>query len=1050
YMTYDASKGEHKAIQLRSCPTCKKTIFTAPRYNNIVKTQLALLARVKEKLLKAFRQEVTLEERQAINQAMSSDGWGAAAGHWFACPNGHPYFIADCGGAMVTATCPECGAVIGGANHSSAAGNTFVADFTGVSERPHWPVFPGYVLHSALFSPVCSRFMPLPKRFGPSPTPRNPAAAKSATAKGKGKGGGKGRGRLPGKGVGGRLSSKGRGSFGNAKGKGHRDFEDMYGKTNGTFSERAITNSATRIRSSSELTLILRRTLDKKNPDLCLKVCNGLREKITELLGRLDAEGMRVFISVVVMAGDAFEKAKFYQLIQTVGATLVVASSDYVNKVRLPQQLVEYTKVMVELCRWDPQSAGLVSAEVISSRARAIGGRSEQLELLMKQVVFHKEGGASRKLRGLAKPGKPEDVDVELCGELMKAANLLPQLEEIVEGPTYNKKKPRMVNRVNSMWDAKNEQDLLLYRATHYHCLRQEFVIPLKEALCPAMGIPSAYEATSRTVCYEHVKTTRRPFLISSSGNLYVQFKFSCARPVDFTLGSHLIYGSLVALFQTSTGTARGDADPETLVYATVEEFDIKKVGGDKSKGGLVGLSLSSDNLEKLSFGEEYCMLESPDYFLAKKPIFEFLRDDTLLEGMPLLPHLLGSPSQTRTPGYLLNNKVDLSPLYTAQGLVTGDPLDEWPRVSGRSIELDPAQQEALKYIFRSPLAVVQGPPGTGKSYLGVKFTRIARACLDQKLRSSPILAVTLTNHALDQFLEDLLPYHRGQIVRFGGRSKTDNPELEECNVRNKKVHEFRDEYCSRKSLKKELYRNAGTMNSVLALQERDQVGKLLGLLAFIPADLFADIVAPRECTFTFALLGSRAIEFAVKSLEVWLKGTRWQLPRLERRWIKEWGVTLANDSFLAPTEYDSDEDYAPQTAFDALPAKARKKLLREMEAGVDSFIRGLFGFDSAHLSTSEPAGSEEADALDMDIIDQIELDRRMDDDIGEEEEEEEEPEDLFARWRGDSAAEASCSEMAMSAALQSRIGSRLEAALGHGFLQRSTRVEIRKAGLDA
>ncbi|KAF4650590.1 hypothetical protein FOZ61_000184 [Perkinsus olseni] len=441
-------------------------------------------------------------------------------------------------------------------------------------------------------------------------------------------------------------------------------------------------------------------------------------------------------------------------------------------------------------------------------------------------------------------------------------------------------------------------------------------------------------------------------------------------------------------------------------------------------------------------------MLESPDYFLAKKPIFEFLRDDTLLEGMPLLPHLLGSPSQARTPRYLLNSKVDLSPLYTTQGLVTGNPLDEGPKVSGRSIELDSAQQEALKYIFRSPLAVVQGPPGTGKSYLGVKFTRIARACLDQKLSSSPILAVTLTNHALDQFLEDLLPYHHGQIVRFGGRSKTDNPELEECNVRNKKVHEFRDEYCSRKSLKKELYRNAGTMNSVLALQERDQVGKLLGLLAFIPADLFADIVAPRECTFTFSLLGSRAIEFALKSLEVWLKGTRWQLPRLERRWIKEWGLTLANDSFLAPTEYDSDEDYASQTAFDALPAKARKKLLREMEAGVDSFIRGLSGFDSAHLSTSEPAGSEEADELDMDIIDQIELDRRMEDDIGEDEEEE--PEDLFAHWRGDSAAEASCSEMAMAAALQSRIERRLEAALGHGFFKKSARVEIRKAGLDA
>lgn len=35
-------------------------------------------------------------------------------GHWFKCKNGHFYTIGECGGAMQTSKCPDCGEVIGG------------------------------------------------------------------------------------------------------------------------------------------------------------------------------------------------------------------------------------------------------------------------------------------------------------------------------------------------------------------------------------------------------------------------------------------------------------------------------------------------------------------------------------------------------------------------------------------------------------------------------------------------------------------------------------------------------------------------------------------------------------------------------------------------------------------------------------------------------------------------------------------------------------------------------------------------------------------------
>ncbi|EEQ99503.1 hypothetical protein Pmar_PMAR000158 [Perkinsus marinus ATCC 50983] len=83
YMEYNPTRGEHQAIQLRACPVCREPIFTAPRYGNIIKAQLELVARVKERLIVASR-ELTLQDRQEINRAMQSERGvlGAAAGHW--------------------------------------------------------------------------------------------------------------------------------------------------------------------------------------------------------------------------------------------------------------------------------------------------------------------------------------------------------------------------------------------------------------------------------------------------------------------------------------------------------------------------------------------------------------------------------------------------------------------------------------------------------------------------------------------------------------------------------------------------------------------------------------------------------------------------------------------------------------------------------------------------------------------------------------------------------------------------------------------------------
>jgi hypothetical protein len=73
---------------------------------------------------KEFYEEVSKEEIDAIKQAMVSGRGGIAthSGHWYDCENGHPFAVGECGMPMQIARCPECGARVGGQNHTAVAG----------------------------------------------------------------------------------------------------------------------------------------------------------------------------------------------------------------------------------------------------------------------------------------------------------------------------------------------------------------------------------------------------------------------------------------------------------------------------------------------------------------------------------------------------------------------------------------------------------------------------------------------------------------------------------------------------------------------------------------------------------------------------------------------------------------------------------------------------------------------------------------------------------------------------------------------------------------
>ncbi|XP_077298497.1 NFX1-type zinc finger-containing protein 1-like [Arctopsyche grandis] len=79
-----------------------------------------------------FKVNITDAERFMIVKAV-----GLKQGHWFKCPNGHPYCIGECGGAMQKSICPECGCAIGGTSHTLLSDNILAPEMDNASHAAY-------------------------------------------------------------------------------------------------------------------------------------------------------------------------------------------------------------------------------------------------------------------------------------------------------------------------------------------------------------------------------------------------------------------------------------------------------------------------------------------------------------------------------------------------------------------------------------------------------------------------------------------------------------------------------------------------------------------------------------------------------------------------------------------------------------------------------------------------------------------------------------------------------------------------------------------------
>ena len=90
---------------------------------NVDQTIVADAIQLKQDALLFNRKKEIKDIVKAMNVLDGYDYGGSWSDHWYECPNGHPYFIGNCGQAMQQSVCPECGTAVGGSRHTLLQSN---------------------------------------------------------------------------------------------------------------------------------------------------------------------------------------------------------------------------------------------------------------------------------------------------------------------------------------------------------------------------------------------------------------------------------------------------------------------------------------------------------------------------------------------------------------------------------------------------------------------------------------------------------------------------------------------------------------------------------------------------------------------------------------------------------------------------------------------------------------------------------------------------------------------------------------------------------------
>ena len=369
---------------------------------------------------------------------------------------------------------------------------------------------------------------------------------------------------------------------------------------------------------------------------------------------------------------------------------------------------------------------------------------------------------------------------------------ILPEWEEIKEdNGTPQEVRP---NKISAPY-----KDWMEYYDIQFRLVREDFIAPLRRGV-------AAFLQGERGRKNRDVKTYSSAKIVSqvtTKGRgicFSIQFDVSGFRKVNYNWNhsKRLIFGSLLCFIPVD------DKSESSVIFATVTEREVYKL-----KEGKIMVQCEGDILQAMTHCRdktEFEMIESSSYFEGTAPILRSIQKAEV-ETMPFTKQIiLGDCNAILPPVYLRANEEP--PVYNLACLrgsrrrqfkLMVNILDKESWEAARDSELDSSQLNAIQTALTQEIAVIQGPPGTGKTYIGLK---IVEGLLENRhiwypRKSSPILVMCYTNHALDQFLEGIIDTkccgRELKVIRIGGRCK--NEKVEAHNIKKVRKRHYNSDY---------------------------------------------------------------------------------------------------------------------------------------------------------------------------------------------------------------------------------------------------------------
>ena len=370
------------------------------------------------------------------------------------------------------------------------------------------------------------------------------------------------------------------------------------------------------------------------------------------------------------------------------------------------------------------------------------------------------------------KPKSPVAMAAVQPPEDFRSKDVLPQPSEINSMQVKPFLRPNITQGPYTDWEH--------YLDIQYRLLREDFIGPLRSGICSF----NQGDNFSDIRVYTNVHVVD-PVCLKSGLGFQLKFDTSGAlKNVQWEHSKRLIYGSLLCLSHDNF---------HNIIFVTVVDRDPAMLAQGfvivKFEGRLDNLVLNPET--------EYIMVESTAYFEAYRHILEGLKT-IVSTSMPFRDYIVSCNVQkTLSPCYLRAgtnphfNLAGVLGLRTATKPISILDCATWPHWN--VTDLDESQLHALRTALGQEVSLIQGPPGTGKTFIGLKIVEallLNRMIWDPN-KSSPILVVCYTNHALDQFLEGIKAMKVGgkapDVVRIGGRCKSEK--LKECVLSNR-VHQ--------------------------------------------------------------------------------------------------------------------------------------------------------------------------------------------------------------------------------------------------------------------